>query len=193
MQYLTLTNILIVLAILLVLYIISVYNRLIVSKNRISEALSSIEIMMKNRFDLIPNLINTVKGAANFETSTLEKVLQARNSAINVMSGHNTKAIEESDNMMSGALKSLFALSENYPDLKASNNYLSLQNELSDIENKIMSARRFYNATVLDYNNSLQKFPSNIFASMFGFVKQEMFEVSQADKEAVNKPVEVKF
>lgn len=193
MQFLTLTNILILLIILLVLYIISLYNRLIVTKNRIEEALSSIEIMMKNRLDLIPNLINTVKGATNFETSTLEKVISARNSAMSSMAGHNPNAIDESNNVMTGALKSLFALSESYPDLKASQNFLSLQSELSDIENKIMSSRRFYNAAVLDYNNSLETFPANIFVNMFKFAKKDMFTLGEEEKTLASKPVEVKF
>lgn len=193
MQYLTLSNILIVLTVLIILYIIFLYNRLVVARNRVSEALSSIEIMMKNRFDLIPNLINTVKGATNFETSTLEKVTAARSAAMSAMSGHNPDSIDESNNMISGALKSLFSLSENYPDLKASQNFLSLQNELSDIENKIMSSRRFYNSTVLDYNNSLQVFPANIFVKMFSFAEADMFANSSEEKDLVANPVKVQF
>jgi len=181
--------ILIILAV-IVIYIIASYNGLITKQNLIKNAWSDIEVQLKRRFDLIPNLVNTVKGAANFESSTLENVIEARNSAMNAMTGGNKEEIISTENQLSGTLKSLFALSENYPDLKATANFSSLQSELSDTEDKIMSARRFYNNTVTDFNTKVQSFPINIFASVFGFKIEEMFKLSE---DAAKNPVEVKF
>lgn len=171
----------------LVIYVVFAYNSFIRLVNRTKEALADIDVQLKRRYDLIPNLVNTVKGAANFETSTLEKVIQARNVA---MAGSaNLQEKGEHENMLTGALKSVFALSENYPELHANQNFLSLQNELSDTENKIQAARRFYNGNVRDLNISIESFPGNIIAKMFKFTQMELFEVEDSQKE----PVEVKF
>lgn len=172
----------------LVIYVVFAYNSFIRLVNRTKEALADIDVQLKRRYDLIPNLINTVKGAANFETSTLEKVVEARNIA---MAGSaNLKEKGEHENMLTGALKSVFALSENYPELHANQNFLSLQNELSDTENKIQAARRFYNTNVRDLNIAIESFPGNIIAKMFKFTQMELFEVEDA---AQKEPVQVKF
>ncbi len=176
----------------LILIAIGIYNKLITKKIRVKNAWADIEVQLKRRFDLIPNLLNTVKGAANFESSTLEKVTEARNSAMTAMSGGNKDEILKTENELSGTLKSLFALSENYPDLKATSNFASLQSELSDTEDKIMSARRFYNNTVTDYNTAIATFPTNILASMFKFKEEEMFKLGENEDSARN-PIEVKF
>jgi LemA protein len=144
---------------------------------------------MKRRFDLIPNLVNTVKGSTNFESSTLEKVINARSQAMN---GRSPKEIGEGDKALTGALSQFFMLAESYPDLKSNQNFLSLQSELSDTENKLQSARRFYNTTVMDYNTKIQTVPTNVFANMFSFKEEEFFELG-ADEQAARKPVEVKF
>jgi LemA protein len=168
------------------------YNGFVTFKNRADEAWADIDVQLKRRYDLIPNLVNTVKGYATHEAGTLEAVITARNSAMAVMSGTSTIADKGTvENQLSGALKSVFALSENYPDLKANQNFLSLQNELSDTENKIQSARRFYNGNVRDYNTSLQIFPGNVIAGLFHFSTKELFQLG-AD-EAAKNPVEVKF
>jgi len=166
-----------------VLYIIFIFNGLVQLRNRVGEAWSDIDVQLKRRYDLIPNLINTVKGYAAHETGVFEKVTAARSAAMQAAG----KA--EAENMLSGALKSLFAVSEAYPDLKANQNFLELQRELSDTENKIQAARRFYNGNVLDLNNKIDMFPSNIIAGMFAFAKREFFEVADGEKE----PVKVSF
>lgn len=173
----------------LVLYVIAVYNGLVRSRLRVKEAWADIDVQLKRRFDLIPNLINTIKGSANFETSTLEKVVEARAKA---MQAGTPSEHAEAENMLSGTLKSIFALSENYPDLKSNQNFLSLQNELADTENKIQAARRFYNGNVIEYNTKTEVFPTNIFAKMFSFIPAEFFELTEGESAARN-PVEVKF
>ena len=171
------------------IWIIGAYNRFITFKNRADEAWADIEVQLKRHYDLIPNLVNTVKGYAAHESGTLEKVIAARNSA---MQTSGTSAVHaDAENQLSGALKSIFALSENYPDLKANTNFLELQRELSDTENKIQSSRRFYNGNVRDYNTMLQVFPSNLIANMFHFAKKDFFDVP--DNGAESQPVEVKF
>lgn len=185
-------TIFLILVIILVLYIVLSYNGLILRNNRVKNAWADIDVQLKRRYDLIPNLINTVKGAANFESSTLEKVIEARNSAMSAQTTGDKEAISKTENELSGTLKSLFALSENYPDLKATNNFNNLQNELSDTENKIQSARRFYNNTVTDLNVGLQTFPRNILAKIFHFKEAEMFKLAESD-EAAKNTVEVKF
>lgn len=169
-----------------VLYIIAVFNGLIQLRNRVSEAWSDIDVQLKRRYDLIPNLINTVKGYAAHETGVFEKVTAARTAA---MQAGTPAGKAEAENMLSGALKSLFAVTEAYPDLKANQNFLELQRELSDTENKIQAARRFYNGNVLELNNKIDMFPSNIIAGMFSFAKREFFEVADGEKE----PVKVEF
>lgn len=173
------------------LYLILTYNGLISLRNRVKEAWSDIEVQMKRRYDLIPNLVETVKGYASHESNTLEKVIQARNMA---MANHGTPAEQaKSENILSGTLKSLFALSESYPDLKANQNFLRLQEELTDTENKIKASRRYYNGNVLSFNNKVEMFPTNIIAAMFNFKKADFFELADDEKEAASKPVQVKF
>ncbi|MDP3957354.1 MAG: LemA family protein [bacterium] len=171
---------------LFVVYVIVLFNSLVQFRNRVSEAWSDIDVQLKRRYDLIPNLINTVKGYAAHETGVFEKVTAARSAA---MQAGTPAGKAEAENMLSGALKSLFAVSEAYPDLKANQNFLELQRELSDTENKIQAARRFYNGNVLELNNKIDMFPSNIIAGMFSFAKREFFEVADGEKE----PVKVEF
>ena len=170
--------------------IIGLYNSLIRLKNRVDEAWSDIDVQLKRRYDLIPNLIETVKGYAAHERETLEKVTAARAEAMKAQESGDAKKQAEAENMLSGTLKSLFALSENYPDLKANTNFLELQRELADTENKIMAARRFYNGNVRDFNTKIQMFPTNIIAGMLNFKSREYFEVAD-EKEREN--VKVKF
>ena len=171
----------------LVLWLIGLYNSLVTLKNRAKEAWSDIDVQTKRRYDLIPNLVETVKGYATHERELFEKVTLARAAAINAHGAHEKAGAE---NMLSDTLKSLFAVSENYPDLKASHNFLELQRELSDTENKIQASRRFYNANVRDLNIKIESFPANMVASSFGFKQMELFEVSN---EAEKQPVSVKF
>ena len=172
--------------VILIIFFIAQYNSLVKLKNQTEEAWSSIDVQLKRRHDLIPNLVETVKGYAKHERETLENVIRARNMAL------NAKDIEEraeAENFLTGTLKSLFALSENYPDLKANQNFLQLQNTLNEIEDNIQNARRYYNAVVRDLNTKIETFPSNIVANMFNFKKRGYFEIPEAEKE----PVQVKF
>jgi LemA protein len=186
------TLILIIILAIVILYFIGAYNGLITKANHIKNAWADIDVQLKRRYDLIPNLVSTVKGAANFESSTLEKVIAARNSAMSAHESGNKEEISKTENVLSGTLKSLFALSESYPDLKATGNFVNLQNELSDTENKIQAARRFYNNVVMDFNTATQTFPRNILAGIFGFKASEMFKLGE-DEQAAKNPVEVKF
>jgi LemA protein len=163
------------------------YNGLVTFKNRADEAWSDIDVQLKRRYDLIPNLVNTVKGYAAHESGVLERVTEARTKAMEAGTA-GTKA--EAENMLSSTLKSLFAVSENYPDLKANTNFLELQKELSDTENKIQSSRRFYNANVRDLNTKIESFPTNFVADIFNFGKREFFEL---EEEAAKAPVAVQF
>lgn len=183
----TITYILIAIIVLAVLWMIFAYNRFVVLVNRSKEAWSDIDVQLKRRYDLIPNLVNTVKGYATHESSTFDNVTKARTAA---MSASNVADKGQAENMLTGALKSVFALAEAYPDLKANQNFLSLQNELSDTENKIQSSRRFYNGNVRDLNIAVEAFPGNVIAKLFHFVKMELFAL---EEEAAKKPVEVKF
>lgn len=162
------------------LWIIAVYNGLIVLKNQVKNAWSQIDVQLKRRHDLIPNLIETVKGYASHEAATLEKVVKARQMTVNI--GDNVKERAAAENALSSALKSLFAVAENYPDLKANQNFLQLQEELTSTENKISFARQFYNDSVLQYNNKKEMFPSNIIAGVFNFENRDFFEVSNDEK-----------
>jgi len=180
---------LVVVILLVVAWIVWVFNGLVVLKNRVNEAWSDIEVQLKRRHNLIPNLVNVVKGYAQHESTLFEKVTQARADAIKA-GGVSRSAQVQAENTLSSALKSLFAVAENYPELKANQNFLELQRELSDTEDKIMSARRFYNMNVRDYNTRRETFPNNLFAQSFGFGKRELFEVEEATE---RKPVEVKF
>lgn len=167
---------------------IYLYNSLIQSKNRVDEAWSDIEVQLKRRYDLIPNLVETVKGYASQESSVLENVIKARSMA---MGASNPQERLKDENMLSGALKSIFALSESYPDLKSNQNFMQLQGDLTDTEDKIQASRRFYNGTVRDYNTKLEKFPTNIFAGIFGFAKRTFFDIDEKGPEG--QPVQVKF
>jgi LemA protein len=173
----------------IVLWGVLVYNGLIALRNRSEEAWADIEVQLKRRYDLIPNLVNTVKGYATHESSAFENVTKARSMAMGAQGP--TKEHAQAENMLTGALKSVFALSEAYPDLKANQNFLALQNELSDTENKIQAARRFYNGNVRDLNIKIESFPSNILAKMFNFLKKEFFDLE--DDDVAQNPVEVKF
>lgn len=178
-----------IIIVVLVIVVIALYNRFVVLRTRVQEASSDIEVQFKRRYDLIPNLIETVKGYANFEQSTLQKVTEARTMA---MGAGNLKEEADAQNMLTGTLKSLFAVSEAYPDLKANQNFLELQRELTDTENKIQAARRFYNTNVRDYTISLNVFPSNIIGSMFGFKADGFFELPEGE-EVAKDPVKVNF
>ncbi len=170
----------------IILYVWSIYNNLTTGKVRIKEALSSIDVQLKRRVDLIPNLIETVKGYVKHEKGVLEEVTKARTS---LMKASSLSQKAKSDNMLSDALKSLFAVSENYPNLKASENFTELQRELEDTENKIAYARQFYNSVVRDYNTILVNFPSGGLARIFGFAEEPFFETSEEER----KPVRVSF
>jgi LemA protein len=169
-------------------FIWSTYNGLVTLKVRVDEAWSDITVQLKRRLDLIPNLVNTVKGYAAHESGVFEKVTEARANALNAQGVKETAAAE---NQFEGALKSLFAVSEAYPDLKANQNFMELQQELVDTEDKIQAARRFYNGGVRDLNTKIQIFPNNIFAKMLGFTQRDFYEVE--DQAAVEKPVDVQF
>lgn len=174
--------------VLLALFLWMTYNGLVTLKVRVDEAWSDITVQLKRRLDLIPNLVNSVKGYAAHESGVFEKVTEARANALNATGVKETAAAE---NQFEGALKSLFAVAESYPDLKANQNFLQLQQELVDTEDKIQAARRFYNGGVRDLNTKIQIFPNNIFAGMLGFTSREFFEVEDMAK--VSEPVEVKF
>lgn len=176
----------IALIVIALLYVWRIYNKLATGKVNIKEALSSIDVQLKRRIDLIPNLIETVKGYAKHEKAVFENVTKARSALMKADTPHQ-KAV--SDNMLTDALKSLFAVAENYPNLKASDNFLELQKELSDTENKVAYSRQFYNSNVRDYNTTLANFPSGPIGKMFGFKELEFFEAEEAAKE----PVKVKF
>ncbi|MEN9881561.1 MAG: hypothetical protein RLZZ308_744 [Candidatus Parcubacteria bacterium] len=175
--------------VLIVLAVVVIYNSLVTLSQRVKEAWSDIDVQLKRRYDLIPNLVNTVKGSSHFEGSTLEKVIEARGKA---MSAGTTKEHADAENILTGTLKSMFALAESYPDLKSNQNYLHLQSELSDTENKIQASRRFYNSNVMAYNTKIQTVPSNIIAKMFSFTEKEFFELAEGESAARN-PVEVSF
>ncbi len=174
-------------AFLIALWLISVYNGLIKLRNQTDEAWSDIDVQLKRRHDLIPNLVETVKGYAKHERELFEKVTQARAQAV---SAQGAAAQGQAENALTDTLKSLFAVAENYPDLKANQNFLKLQDELSDTENKIQASRRFYNGNVRDFNTKIQVFPNNMVANMLGFKKYEFFEVEEPGE---RENVEVKF
>ena len=174
--------ILLLVVVVVVAWFIMTYNGLITLKNRTDESWSDIDVQLKRRYDLIPNLVSTVKGYASHEAGTLEKVTAARTAAMAATSPHE-KAVAE--NMLSNTLKSLFALSESYPDLKANASFLSLQQELAGTEDKIQASRRFYNGNVRDFNTKIQVFPTNLIAGMLGFIKREFFEITEGEKENV--------
>lgn len=169
------------------IWIIGTYNGLIRLKNQVAEAWSDIDVQLKRRYDLIPNLVETVKGYATHEREAFENVTKARS---NAMGATTPEAKGQAENMLTGALKSVFALAEAYPDLKANQNFAKLQDELSDTENKIQASRRFYNGNVRDFNTRLQQFPTNMFGSWLGFSSREFFAV---ENDTEKQPVAVKF
>jgi LemA protein len=183
----TILWIVLAIVVIIAIWLISIYNKLITLRNRTDEAWSDIDVQLKRRYDLIPNLVETVKGYATHEQSTLEKVIEARNAAMSNSGSLEAKA--ETENALSSTLKSIFALAESYPDLKANQNFLRLQDELSDTENKIQAARRFYNGNVRDFNIQIEVFPNNLINSMLRFKKFEFFEAAEEEK----KNIEVKF
>lgn len=175
--------------VLLAFIIMSMYNGMVKAKIKIDNAWSDISVFLKKRFDLIPNLVNTVKGYAAHESQTLEKVIQARNAAVSVPQ-NDIQGVAQANQQLGGALRGLLAISENYPDLKANQNFLELQRTLQTIEEDLTGARRYYNATVRDYNTSIQQFPGAFVARMGNFTPREFFELENAEE---RKNVEVKF
>mgnify|MGYP001392046124 CR=1 FL=1 len=175
---------------LIIIFAIVIYNGLVKLKVRVDEAWSDITVQLKRRYDLIPNLVNTVKGYAAHESKVFEEVTNARANAMNAQGPHDQAAAE---NVVSETLKSLFAVSEAYPDLKADQNFRELQAELVDTEDKIQASRRFYNGAARDLNIKIKTFPNILFAGFLGFREREFFEVEEGEKEAVQKPTEVKF
>jgi LemA protein len=180
-----------VIILLLVIFVVIVfvwlfYNGIILAKNHVSEAISQIDVQLKRRTDLIPNLVETVKGYAKHEKAIFEKVAEERQ---NLVSAKGPAEKAQANNQLSDTLKSIIAIGENYPDLKASQNFMELQEEISDTENKIAYARQFYNSTVLDYNTKLQVFPNVFFAKLFNFKDAEFFGATEEEK----KPVKVQF
>lgn len=166
----------------LVLWVILSYNKLVGLRNQVKNAWHQIDVQLKRRYDLIPNLVEAVKDYMSFEQETLQRVIQARNLAMNAQ---GPKAHAEAENMLTGALKSLFALTENYPDLKANQNVARLQEELTSTENKIAFSRQFYNDSVMGYNNTIQMFPSNVIAGFFQFKLEEFFNIPDTDRAPV--------
>ncbi len=187
----TILYIIIALVILAVVWTVMVYNKFIRLRNQAEEAWADIDVQLKRRYDLIPNLIETVKGYAGHEKDVLESVTNARAAAMQAEQSGDPQQAAEAENMLSGTLKTLFALSESYPDLKANANFLELQRELSDTENKIQASRRFYNSNVRDMNIGVESFPGNIIAGMFGFGKMDLFDLEDNPEQKEN--VEVKF
>ena len=180
--------IIVAVVVVLALWLVAVFNGFVTLRTRTKEAWADIEVQLKRRYDLIPNLVSTVKGYATHESQAFEKVSEARSQAMQA----NTPAEKgAAENMLTGTLKSLFAITEAYPDLKANTGFLQLQSELADTENKIQAARRFYNGQVRDLNIKAESFPSNIVAGMFHFVKMDFFDLG--DNDAAQQPVEVKF
>src|SRR5215212_2421361 len=175
--------------VLLALWIIGMYNGFVKARIKIDNSWSDINVFLKKRFDLIPNLVNTVKGYAAHESQTLENVVQARNAAVTVPAG-DVQKVAQANQVLGGALRGLLAVAESYPDLKANQNFLELQKALQDIEGDLGNSRRYYNATVRDYNTSIQQFPGVLIANMGGFTRREFFELEDA---AQARNVEVKF
>lgn len=174
--------VIIVIVVLIVLYVISVYNSLVSLRNKVDDQYSQIDVELKRRFDLVPNLVETVKGYTKHEKETLEDVVKARNSYV---SADSMQGQLEADGELTKAISKLFALAESYPDLKANENFMNLQTELSEIEQKIVYSRQFYNDSVLKLNNKIEMFPSNIIAGMFKFTKKQFFEAAKEERENV--------
>jgi LemA protein len=186
------TSIVVGVIILFALWIMMVYNGLVAMRQRVNQALSDIDVQTKQRHDLVPNLVETVKGYAGHERGTLEAVVQARNAAMTAPAG-GVAAQAAAENALSGALRQLFALSESYPDLKASQNFQQLQNELADLENKIAAARRFFNNAVQEYNTGIQQFPAVLLAGALGFAQKDFFDVGVEQRKELEQAPQVKF
>ena len=176
----------------LIIAMIMIYNGLVRARQQVKEAWSNIDTHLKRRYDLIPNLVEAVKGYAKHEAQTLEAVIKARNSAMQNQSADPEKRSKD-ETVLSGTLKSIFALSETYPDLKANQNFLELQQEITDTEDKVHAARSFYNTAVLALNSRIETFPSNIFAGLFGFKKESFFELDENEKKLVQEAPKVSF
>ena len=176
--------------VIIVLFAFGAYNRLVALSQRVSQAFADIDVQLKQRHDLIPNLVETVKGYASHERGTLEEVIKARNSA---MSAQGPAQVSAAENQLSGALRQLFALSEAYPDLKANTNFQQLQTELSDIENKLAAARRFFNNVVAEYNTKRENFPAVLFANMLGFMREDFFNLDDGERAATRNAPKVQF
>jgi LemA protein len=176
--------------VLLLLWLVVIYNRLVALRQTVGQSWADIEVQLKQRHDLIPNLVETVKGYAAHERGTLEEVIRARNSAV---AAHDPKAASAAEGQLTGALSRLFALAEAYPDLKANQNFLSLQGELSSLETKIAAARRFFNNAVAEFNAAIQSVPAVFFAGSLGFTPRDFFELEEAERAAVRTPPSVKF
>ncbi len=186
----TLWYILLGIVVALAIYVIWIYNGFVRLSNRAEEAWADIDVQLRRRYDLIPNLVDTVKGYASHEKETFQKVTEARANALSAEQTGDPAQSAQAENMLSGALKSLFAVAESYPDLKASENFKELQRELSDTENKIQASRRFYNGNVRNLNIMVESFPSNVIAGMFGFKERAFFEI---ENEEARNPVGVSF
>lgn len=184
--------ILLILAVLVVAWAVYAYNRFVTLTTRVKEAWSDIDVQLKRRYDLIPNLVETVKGYAAHESGTLEKVTEMRTRAMNLPAQAGAQEKADAENMLSGTLKTLFAVSENYPNLKANENFVELQRQLEDTENKLQAARRFFNSVVQDLNRAVQSFPSNLIANVGGFTQQQFFALGGTDA-AAKGPVKVSF
>jgi LemA protein len=174
----------------IVLWVIMIYNQLVAMRQRVGQSFADVDVQLKLRHDLIPNLVETVKGYAAHERGTLEAVIAARNAAMTAQGPAQQAAAE---NQLTGALRQLFALSEAYPDLKANQNFQQLSSEISDVENKIAAARRFFNNSVSEYNAGIQQFPAALFARTFGFTERQFFDVGEQERATLDKPPQVKF
>ena len=185
------TTTIVILAVLVVvaLWAMTVYNGLVAMRQRVNQAFADIDVQLRQRHDLVPNLVETVKGYAAHERGTLDEVVKARNAAV---AAQGTPQQAAAENQLTGALRQLFALSESYPDLKASANFQALQTELGDLENKIAASRRFFNNAVQEYNTGIQQFPAALFASSFGFAPKEFFDLAE-DRKTVGEAPQVKF
>jgi LemA protein len=184
------TWLVIALAVIVVVWIIAVYNGLVALRQRVNQSFADIDVQLKQRHDLIPNLVETVRGYAAHERGTLEAVTQARNAAA---AAHGPAQQAAAENVLTGALRQLFALSESYPDLKANNNFQQLQAELTDIENKLAASRRFFNSAVQEYNTGIQRFPAVLMAGAFGFAPHQFFDVGGDERKALDQAPQVKF
>ncbi len=178
------------LGVLVVVWVVALYNQLVTQYNRVREAWSDIEVQLKRRYDLIPNLVETVKGYMQHERETLERVTAQRAAA---MQAGSVEERARAENMLTETLKSLFAVAEQYPDLKANENFIELQRELTDTENKIQAARRFYNSVVQEYNTAIQSIPTNLVAMVGGFTPAQFFALDEEEREVASKPVRVSF